>query len=200
MTTRLRRAALAVLAAVVAVLTLGVGTACAHVTVSSPDAAGGFGEITFRVPSESDTARTTSLRVQLPTDTPFAFVMVEPVPGWTATITTAVPATPIEARGGPGGLRAARGVVPTAPHDDADDERECHHGGEREPVAPPAPVPRVVGGVVLRAALDGRRGRGSAIRRLGHAADGAPPPFAGGSIRARHLQAEFALPRGLRRP
>ena len=100
MITRLRRAALAVLAAVVTVLALGVGTASAHVTVSSPDAApGGFGEITFSVPSESDTARTTSVKVQLPTDTPFAFVSVKPVPGWTATTTTTPLDTPIEAEG-----------------------------------------------------------------------------------------------------
>lgn len=96
---RLRRAALTVLA-VVAVLALAVGTASAHVSVSSPDAApGGFGEITFRAPSESDTARTTSLRVQLPTSTPFAFVSVKPVPGWTATTTTTPLATPVQAEG-----------------------------------------------------------------------------------------------------
>ncbi|HEX2074342.1 MAG TPA: YcnI family protein [Geodermatophilus sp.] len=100
MTTRLCRAAVAVLAAVVAVLALGVGTASAHVSVSSPDAApGGFAEITFRMPSESDTARTTSLRVQLPTDTPFAFVSVKPVPGWTATTTTTPLDPPVEAEG-----------------------------------------------------------------------------------------------------
>ena len=100
MTHRLRRTALAVLVAIAAVLALGVGTASAHVSVSSPNAApGGFGEITFSVPSESDTAKTTSLRVQLPTDTPFAFVSVKPVPGWTATTTTTPLATPIEAEG-----------------------------------------------------------------------------------------------------
>jgi periplasmic copper chaperone A len=100
MRTRLRTAVLAVLAAVVAVLTLGVGTASAHVTVSSPDAApGGFGELTFRTPSESDTARTTSLRVQLPADTPFAFVSVKPVPGWSATTTTSQLPSPVEAEG-----------------------------------------------------------------------------------------------------
>jgi len=99
-TIRLRRAALAVLVAIAAVLALGVGTASAHVSVSSPDAApGGFGEITFSVPSESDTARTTSLRVQLPTGTPFAFVSVKPVPGWTSTATTTPLATPVEAEG-----------------------------------------------------------------------------------------------------
>jgi uncharacterized protein YcnI len=99
-TIRLRRAALAVLVAITAVLALGVGTASAHVSVSSPNAApGGFGEITFSVPSESDTAKTTSLRVQLPTDTPFAFVSVKPVPGWTATSTTTPLSTPVEAEG-----------------------------------------------------------------------------------------------------
>jgi periplasmic copper chaperone A len=79
-----------VLSAVVAVLTLGVGPASAHVTVSSPDAArGGFGEISFRMPNEKGTAKTTSLKVQLPKDTPFASVSVKPVPGWTAkTITS----------------------------------------------------------------------------------------------------------------
>jgi uncharacterized protein YcnI len=95
-TIRLRRAALAVLVAIAAVLALGVGSASAHVTLSSPDATpGGFAEITFSVPSESDTAKTTSLRVQLPTDTPFAFVSVKPVPGWTATSTTSTLATPL---------------------------------------------------------------------------------------------------------
>jgi periplasmic copper chaperone A len=82
------RAAL-VLAVVAAVLTVGVGTASAHVTVSSPNAApGGVGEITFTVPNEKDTARTVSLKVQLPKETPFASVSVRPVPGWTATTST----------------------------------------------------------------------------------------------------------------
>jgi uncharacterized protein YcnI len=94
--TRLRRTALALLATPVAVLTLGVGTASAHVTVKAPGAEpGGFGEVTFSVPSESDTARTTSLRVQLPTDKPFAFVSVKPVPGWTAKAVEKPLATPI---------------------------------------------------------------------------------------------------------
>jgi periplasmic copper chaperone A len=97
---RLRRLALTVLAAVVAVLGLGIGTASAHVSVSSTDAAaGGFGELTFRVPNESDTASTTSLRVQLPGDTPLAFVSIEPVPGWTATTTTTELSPPVEAEG-----------------------------------------------------------------------------------------------------
>ena len=65
-------------AATVAVLTVGAGTASAHVRVSSTDAApGSYGETTFRVPNESGTAPTVSLQVQMPTDTPLASVSVE---------------------------------------------------------------------------------------------------------------------------
>src|SRR4051794_41814038 len=77
-----------VLAALVGLLTLGLGVASAHVSVSSPDAAqGGFGKIVFRVPNESDTASTVKLRIQIPSDTPFASVSTEPIPGWSTTLT-----------------------------------------------------------------------------------------------------------------
>lgn len=77
-----------VVAALVGLLTLGVGVASAHVTVSSPDAApGGYGKLVFRVPDESDTASTVRVRIQLPTDTPFASVSTQQVPGWTPTLT-----------------------------------------------------------------------------------------------------------------
>jgi periplasmic copper chaperone A len=99
-TARLSRALVVLLAAIAAVLAFGVGTASAHVTVSSGDAApGGFGELTFRVPTESDTASTISLRVQLPTDTPLSFVSVKPVPGWTAETTTTPLDPPVEVEG-----------------------------------------------------------------------------------------------------
>jgi uncharacterized protein YcnI len=75
-------------------------TASAHVTVSSADASpGGFGKITFRVPNESDTASTVSLRVQLPADTPLSFVSTLPVPGWTVTTTTSDLPEPVEVEG-----------------------------------------------------------------------------------------------------
>ena len=84
----------------VAVLATGVGPASAHVRVSSTDAApGGYGELTFRVPNESDTASTVSLRVQVPADTPLASVSLEPVPGWTATTTTGPIDPPVEVHG-----------------------------------------------------------------------------------------------------
>jgi uncharacterized protein YcnI len=90
------RALIAVIVTTVAVLAVGVGTASAHVRVSSADATpGGYGEMTFRVPNESDTASTVSLRVQIPSDTPLASVSVKPVPGWTATTTTG----PVEVHG-----------------------------------------------------------------------------------------------------
>ena len=77
-----------VLVALVGLLFTGLGIASAHVSVSSPDATqGGFGKIVFRVPNESDTASTVKLRIQLPTDTPFAAVSTQPMPGWTTTLT-----------------------------------------------------------------------------------------------------------------
>lgn len=86
--------------AAAALLTTGMGTASAHVRVSSADAApGGYGELTFRVPNESDTASTVSLRVQIPTGTPLASVSVKPVPGWTATATTGPIDPPVEVHG-----------------------------------------------------------------------------------------------------
>ena len=48
-------------------------------------AAGGFGKAVFRVPTESETASTTKIRVTLPEDTPFAFVSAQPKPGWKVT-------------------------------------------------------------------------------------------------------------------
>ena len=54
-------------ALITAVLVLSATPASAHVTVSSPDAsAGGFGKLVFRVPTESETAATTKIRITLP--------------------------------------------------------------------------------------------------------------------------------------
>jgi len=78
----------------------GAGAASAHVRVSSDDAApGGYGVMTFRVPNESDTASTVSIRIQLPTDTPLTFVQAEPVAGWTITETTTQLDPPVESDG-----------------------------------------------------------------------------------------------------
>ncbi len=99
---RRRRVTLAAfaVAASTALVVAQAEPADAHVTVSSPDAApGGFGKLVFRVPSESDTAMTTAVKVTLPAETPFAFVSTKPVPGWTVTTTEAKLAKPIKAEG-----------------------------------------------------------------------------------------------------
>ena len=91
--------------AVVAVLAAGLvasggGVASAHVSVSSSDAVpGGFGKMTFRVPNESDTASTVSLRIQIPETAAMASLRVQPLPGWTTTTTTTELAEPLESHG-----------------------------------------------------------------------------------------------------
>ncbi len=69
--------------------------ASAHVVVSGTDATqGGWGVLTFRVPTESDTASTTDVLVTLPDDQPIISVETQPKPGWTATVTKKKLATP----------------------------------------------------------------------------------------------------------
>ena len=86
-----RRTARRVAGTAAAATALVVGTALpafAHVTVSSPDATpGGLGVVVFRVPTESATASTTRLTVNLPAATPFAVVSSKPLPGWTVSTT-----------------------------------------------------------------------------------------------------------------
>lgn len=70
-----------------AMLTLPAVAASAHVRVEADGtAAGGYSQLTFRVPNESPTATTTKLTVKLPTKRPFTSVSSKPTPGWTATI------------------------------------------------------------------------------------------------------------------
>lgn len=85
-------------AALFSLALIGVASAAsAHVTVSSPDAsAGGFGKLVFRVPTESDTASTTSVTVHLPQKTPFAFVSTQAKPGWTVKLIEVDHTTPIK--------------------------------------------------------------------------------------------------------
>jgi uncharacterized protein len=70
--------------------------ASAHVTVSPGTApAGGYTQLSFNVPTESDTASTTKLDVQFPTDDPIASVSVQPKAGWTYEVRTGAPAKPV---------------------------------------------------------------------------------------------------------
>jgi periplasmic copper chaperone A len=77
-------------------LAIGAGVASAHVTVNPNTAvAGSYSALTFRVPNESATAKTTQLVVNFPTDHPLASVSVKKQPGWTATVTTSKLANPV---------------------------------------------------------------------------------------------------------
>jgi uncharacterized protein YcnI len=62
-------------------------------------AAGGYTVLTFRVPTESDTASTTALEVSLPTGTPFTSVRTEPIPGWDAQVVRRPLPEPVDVQG-----------------------------------------------------------------------------------------------------
>jgi periplasmic copper chaperone A len=77
------------------------GPASAHVTVNPNTAAqGSYTKVSFRVPTESDTASTTKLQVNLPTDTPIASVSTKPVVGWSVATVKSKLATPIKSDDG----------------------------------------------------------------------------------------------------
>lgn len=57
--------------------------ASAHVHTDGSATVGGYAVVTFRVPTESDTASTTSVRVNLPAGAQFVSVSTLAKPGWT---------------------------------------------------------------------------------------------------------------------
>lgn len=74
---------------VTALLVAIAAPAFAHVKVSGIDATqGGYGVLTFRVPSESATASTTALTVHFPSTSPISSADTQPKRGWTATVIT----------------------------------------------------------------------------------------------------------------
>jgi uncharacterized protein YcnI len=99
-----------------AVAVLGVaGVAQAHVTVNPNSAMqGGYTRVAFRVPTESDTASTTKVEVQLPLNQPIASVATMPVPGWTVTAETSKLATPIKTDDGDSVSEAVSKITWTA--------------------------------------------------------------------------------------
>jgi uncharacterized protein YcnI len=75
--------------------------AAAHVTVNPNTASqGGYAKLAFRAPTESATASTTSLEVDLPTDHPILSVLTQPVPGWTARVVKTKLAKPLTGEDG----------------------------------------------------------------------------------------------------
>jgi len=92
-----RRVALGTLAAAcTAGLVLVTAPGWAHVTVDPGTATqGGYTALSFRVPTESDSASTTKVQVYLPEDHPIASVSVKPHPGWHTQVVTEKLATPL---------------------------------------------------------------------------------------------------------
>jgi uncharacterized protein YcnI len=79
--------ALLITAATILVAIGFASPALAHVEVSLIDmTADRYGLLTFRIPTESDTASTIELRVKLPDDHPLLFVDPQYRPGWTAVL------------------------------------------------------------------------------------------------------------------
>src|SRR5262249_49849127 len=97
------RRRMSVLAATIASVLVGVlaTPASAHGTAAGDVAPGGFGVVTFTVPNESDNAGTTKLSVQMPQDSPFGSVSVQPKPGWTVEVTRRTLDKPVEVEGSP---------------------------------------------------------------------------------------------------
>jgi uncharacterized protein YcnI len=116
MKTSLRRTFKTVSAATMAagLLAFGVSAASAHVDVDPDDpAAGGYTHLTFNVPNESPTAKTSKLEETLPTDTPFTSVSVKPIEGWKAEVITSALPKPVTVSGTTV-TKAASSVVWTA--------------------------------------------------------------------------------------
>ena len=87
----LRFSLAAVLAALVGAVAVA-NPASAHISVSPEEAVqGGLARLTFRVPTESDTASTTKVEVFLPEDAPVANVSTMPVAGWTVAVQRKTP-------------------------------------------------------------------------------------------------------------
>ncbi|HEV7167610.1 MAG TPA: YcnI family protein [Micrococcaceae bacterium] len=96
-------------------LAFGVAAASAHVKVDPAQTAeGGYSQLTFSVPNESATAKTSKLEVKLPTDAPFTSVSVKPVDGWTVQVITSTLPKPITTAAGSTVTKAASSVVWTA--------------------------------------------------------------------------------------
>ncbi|SEN41507.1 YcnI family copper-binding membrane protein [Actinacidiphila rubida] len=95
--TPLRTRAAAVAAFAGGAVLLSAVPAFAHVTVQPSTAAkGSYSTVSFKVPNEQDTASTVRIEVNLPADHPIASVSLQPVPGWTAKVTTSKLTTPLK--------------------------------------------------------------------------------------------------------
>jgi uncharacterized protein YcnI len=86
---------------VFALVLLPATAASAHVTISPPSAPKGTDTvISFTVPNEMDNANTTQVQVYFPTDHLIPDVSLQSVPGWTAKVTMAHSAQPLQTDSG----------------------------------------------------------------------------------------------------
>lgn len=77
------------LTAAAGLIAFSASAASAHIHLNGDDVTqGGYGVLSLRVPTESDSASTTGLTVTLPKDTPITSVATEPIPGWKANVST----------------------------------------------------------------------------------------------------------------
>jgi uncharacterized protein YcnI len=94
-----KKTTIAVAATLGAGMLLAVGTplmASAHVSLDENTAeAGAYTLLTFKVPNESETAKTEKIELHIPTDTPFASVSYVPTPGWDTELVTETLAAPV---------------------------------------------------------------------------------------------------------
>lgn len=101
--TMTRRTIMTATAAALAAVALAIAaplSASAHVRVDPDQASpGGYTVLTFRVPTESATAGTVKVEVDLPTATPFTSVSYQPVAGWSARVTTSTLPKPVKISG-----------------------------------------------------------------------------------------------------
>jgi len=79
---------IAIAALATAATLLVASPAAAHVHVEGEASPGEPATLTFRVPTESDSASTTGLRVEFPIDAPIPTARVQSKPGWTSEIVT----------------------------------------------------------------------------------------------------------------
>ncbi len=160
-----------------AVAALAAGTvlavaapAFAHVTVQPGTAQqGGYTAVAFRVPDESDTAGTTKVEVNLPTDHPVASVATQPLPGWTATVEKTKLTTPIKTDDGDSITDAVSKVTWTA-----DAGSKIGPGQFQEFKISLGPLPTNTDKLVFKALQT--YDDGTVVRWIDEAKDGQPEP------------------------
>lgn len=92
----MRRIGTVIVIAMAAVF-VAAAPAWAHVTLDPNTAAKGSDAVlNFIVPNEMDNATTTKLQVQFPHDNPIPEALVQPIPGWTATVSTFHTTQPVQ--------------------------------------------------------------------------------------------------------